>query len=54
MRRYEKPAYQAAYRFLQTVAQTFPDLSAEARQEMAAIASMFGSEYGEPLLAVEE
>lgn len=53
MRRYEKPAYRAAYHFLLAVAQTLPDLQSEARQEMAAVASVFASEYGEPLFAEE-
>jgi hypothetical protein len=51
MRRYERPAYEAALRFLVTVARTYPELAEEAEQEADAIGINFSSEYGGAPLA---
>lgn len=50
MARYERPAYRAAYDFLEAVAAAFPDLTDEARREQAAVAAVFAAEYGRPLI----
>jgi len=49
MRDFERPAYEAAIAFLQTVERSLPDLADEARYEQSAIRQVFLSEYGEPL-----
>lgn len=43
--RYEKPAYDAALRFLEAVAAAFPDLRARAESEHAAVTQNFAAEY---------
>lgn len=50
MARYEKPAYRAAWDFLETVARSQPHFEGEARAEQSAIAQVFQSGFGEPLL----
>ena len=49
MARYEKPAYRAAWDFLEAVARSQPHLSSEARAEQNAISQVFQSSFGEPL-----
>lgn len=49
MRRFERPAYRAADRFLQAVTQAFPALAEEAHREQQAISAVFAIEYGEVL-----
>jgi hypothetical protein len=49
MRRYEAPAYQAALRFLETVAAAFSELASEAAHEAAAVRATFAACYGGPL-----
>jgi len=49
MRRFERPAYRAALRFLQDVAQAFPDSADAAQAEQQAIAAVFAAEYGGPI-----
>ena len=50
MARYEKPAYRAAWDFLEMVARSQPLLANEARAEQSAIAQVFQSGFSEPLL----
>jgi hypothetical protein len=47
MRRYERPAYEAALRFLEAVETAFPEWAAEARQERALVAATFAQVYGD-------
>lgn len=46
MRRYERPAYEAALRFLEAVARAFPDLAGKARREAEEIRATFEVHYG--------
>jgi len=50
MRRYEKPAYLAALRFLNAVARTHPERVEEANREANAVHATYHSAYGEELL----
>jgi hypothetical protein len=50
LRRYERPAYTAALRFLQIVAATFPDLATTAQGEAAGVAATFAAVFGAPLI----
>jgi len=50
LRRYERPAYAAALRFLQTVAGTFPDLATIARGEAEGVEATFAAVFGAPLV----
>ena len=49
MRRYERPAYEATMRFLETVESAFPELAEAARQEREAVAATFAACFGETL-----
>lgn len=49
MRRFERPAYRAALRFLGAVAEAFPDLAEAADAERRAIEAVFEAEYGGPI-----
>lgn len=49
MRRYERPAYRAAFDFLEAVRATFPELAAEVRREQKAVLQSFEAHYGGPL-----
>ena len=49
MRRYERPAYRAAIRFLDAVAGAFPALEENAHRERSAIEAVFDAEYGGPI-----
>lgn len=51
LRAYERPAYQAACDFLTAVARHFPDLTAEAAAEHAAVRETFAANYGGPWAA---
>jgi len=46
MRRYEQPAYRAAYEFLETVKMSQPGLAAFAQSEQNAISQVFAEGYG--------
>lgn len=46
MRRYEQPAYRAAYDFLQAVKRSQPHLAAIAQREQDAIQQAFAEDYG--------
>jgi hypothetical protein len=50
MRRYERPAYEAAFAFLEAVKQAHPHLAAEAQAEQAAICQVFETAFGETLV----
>lgn len=50
MRRYERPAYRAAFDFLETVKAAFPHLAEEARAEQTAIQQVFAACFGGELL----
>lgn len=52
MRRYERPAYETALRFLDAAARAHPALAGEAHEEMAAVAAAFAAEYGGELLTI--
>jgi hypothetical protein len=49
MRRYERPAYQAAFDFLEAAKKVHPQLTGEAEAEQAAIRQVFETFFGEPL-----
>ncbi|RYG75304.1 hypothetical protein EON80_01080 [bacterium] len=49
MKRYERPAYQAAHDFLDAVKRTNPNLANEAEAEQRAIRQVFAMEFGEAL-----
>jgi hypothetical protein len=51
MKRYEQPAYQAAYDFLEAVKQAHPSMAKEIEAEQSAISQVFAIEYGGPLMA---
>ena len=46
MKRYEQPAYQAAYDFLEAVKRAHPDLVQEAEREQRAIYHVFATDFG--------
>ena len=46
MRRYEQPAYRAAYDFLEAVKSSQPHLAAIAQSEQDAIQQAFTEDYG--------
>ena len=50
MKRYEKPAYQAAHDFLEAAIRAHPNLTAEAEAEQAAICQVFADSFGETLV----
>lgn len=50
MARYERPAYRAAWEFLQVVARTHPHLAGIARAEQNAIRMVFQNDFGQKLL----
>jgi hypothetical protein len=47
MRRYERPAYEAALRFLVAVEMALPEWAVEARSEREAVAATFANVYGD-------
>lgn len=49
MRRYERPAYEAALRFLEAAERALPGWAAEARAERRAVAASFQTHYGDVL-----
>jgi hypothetical protein len=49
MSRYEKPAYRAAWDFLEATKASHPNLASEAQEEQNAIAQVFEMSFGEPL-----
>jgi hypothetical protein len=50
MRRYERPAYQAAIDFMQAVKQAHPHLAEEAQAEQDAVRHVFAMDYGGALI----
>jgi hypothetical protein len=50
MQRYERPAYLAAFRFLEAVKASHPHLSREAEAEQRAVAQVFEISFGDSLL----
>ena len=50
MRRYERPAYLAAFRFLEAIKASHPHLAREAEVEQRAVAPVFEISFGDSLL----